>query len=173
MNHKAGKARLVYFIRERRLTGFAGGKPIAIFAVSGGCADKSNDRLKNWTANNPYGTRHGTAHTAGDKNPSLESHGGPIPTGQYHVLSPKVTAQNPACRHFLARTGIKRASFLVPGNGTRLFDRTGFYIHPGKHTDGCIIPVDPKQYQGLMDALDLDAGGILQVVDSIEPNAFA
>jgi hypothetical protein len=164
---KAGKARLVYYILEQRLDGRAGGQHVALHACSGGWRRDQ----KNWSANNPYGVQHQTGHATGAKSPSAESHGGPIPPGQYRVLSPSRTAKE--FPGFVNKPGIGCAAYLAPQPGTRLYGRSGFFIHKGKHTDGCIVPLHPTQFNRLMAALDEDGGGILQVVSSIEPYEFA
>ena len=56
-----------------------------------------------------------------------------------------------------------RAAFLEPDKRTPMMGRDGFFIHGrGPHgSDGCIVP--SAEFTELMDALERDGGGILNV----------
>lgn len=158
-----GDARFSFFIYEQYLVGTAGNKSLAMRARSGGRSGATT----NWSADNPYGTRHGTTHPPHPKNAAPITHGGPLPEGLYRIFSPVQTAKRPDCIPFVKRLG--RAAYLEsrwPGLRGR------FYIHRGTHTDGCVV-IDEPNLGSLFDALDESQGGLLVVMPSIEPVAFA
>jgi hypothetical protein len=53
--------------------------------------------------------------------------------------------------------------------------RDGFYIHGRGHhgSDGCIVPLDPRQFQNLMTALTQSNGGSLMVQETMSGDRFA
>ena len=58
---------------------------------------------------------------------------------------------------------------LVPDPHNGIMNRAGFAIHGrGQHgSDGCIVPFNPVDFQRLMDALEADGGGVLQVMSAM------
>jgi hypothetical protein len=161
-----GKANLTYYIFEGVLAGTVNGRFIHIFTYSGGGSGynpahrKATNFLRDSQAtNNPYRTGQLT-------NEARNIRGGPIPPGKYIIKKPS------------NRDGSKAAR-LEPINPVTFFKRTGrdggFLIHGRgpKGSDGCLVPVDPSEFQRLMDGLEKDDGGTLWVLETMAGDMFA
>ena len=147
----AGNAYLTYSIFEGVLTGTTNGKMWHIFAASGGRgASKTPGVVNAGLANNPYAT--GVKLQTG-------SSGGPIPTGRYAIEKPLTNYH-----------GKGRWAKLIPDSHNAMLHRAGFAIHgPGpRGSDGCIVPRNVAEFHELMDALEVDEGGTLYVIDTFE-----
>jgi hypothetical protein len=151
-------ADLSYFIQEGVLVGKVGERPFHILAVSGGGGGSTAQRPAA-SMNNPYMEAFKTADKTRHK---PHAHGGPIPPGIYAIRPP---AHN-------AHLGLSAALVLERGGSTH---RSGFYIHGrGPHgSDGCIVPLDTKQFQQLMAALKAAGGGKLSVLETMGEVRFA
>lgn len=149
-------ADLTYFIQEGVLVGKVGERPFHILAVSGGGGGSTVNRPAA-SMNNPYMEAFKSVH--GPKH-SAHVHGGPIPPGRYRI-------QPPGPFHH----GIAAQLVLERGGSTH---RSGFYIHGrGPHgSDGCIVPLDPKQFRQLMAALKTSRGGKLSVIETMGEARF-
>ena len=153
-----GKANLTYYIFEGVLSGTVNGKFVHIPALSGGGGGTKRKAgpTEPDTVNNPYRT--GQAEKAGVR-------GGPIPVGLYLIQKPAAWHGGKAARltpsqpiQFFAATG--RGGFLIHGRGPL-------------GSDGCIVPLHPNQFQGLMDGLEKDDGGTLTVLETQDGARFA
>lgn len=147
---------LTYYIFEGILVGRAGGSNFHLLALSGGGGGSKVNAQDFGSGFYPYLTARKTQGTG--KN---HVHGGPIPPGRYIIHTP---AQNP-------HLGL--SAYLEPDNNSkRVMDRDGFYIHGrGPHgSDGCIVPLEG--FQGLMDAITKDGGGMLFVLEAIGGDRF-
>jgi hypothetical protein len=153
-----GKAQLTYYIFEGLLVGWAGGCPISMPALAGGGGGSTSadpNHVEHGIVNNPYMTHHITYKDGQGRC----HHGGPLPPGRYTILRPDVTPRFP-----------KRRAVLLAAPQNVLAHRRGndFRIHGrGVHgSDGCIVVPEP-QFGALMDALEMDNGGMLQVLEAL------
>ena len=151
-------AELSYFIQEGVLVGKVGERPFHILALSGGGGGSTQSRPAAST-NNPYMETFKTVE--GRKN-MPHAHGGPIPPGRYRIQGPTHNSH----------LGLSAQLVLERGGSTH---RSGFYIHGrGPHgSDGCIVPLDSKQFQQLMAALKATGGGTLQVAETMGDTRYA
>jgi hypothetical protein len=151
-----GKAILTYYIFEGILVGRAGGRSFHIFALSGGGGGSKSPK-PGWVAgdvvNNPYLTG-----LKEEDSKSGHRHGGPLPVGRYKIAKPEPNHE-----------GKGRWASLIPDPHNVMMTRGGFAIHGrGPHgSDGCIVPTNPADFQHLMNALEADGGGVLQVLSSM------
>jgi hypothetical protein len=149
----AGRARLMFSIFHGILLGEAGGRSIFIAAVSGGGGGSKSTR-PGWidlgVVNNPSETSRKEMNKK-----SGHRHGGPLPAGWYTIARPEANHQ-----------GKGRWASLLPFPENVMLGRDGMAIHGrGQHgSDGCIVPTNPADFQLLMDALEADGGGVLQVL---------
>lgn len=156
-------AQLTYYIFEGVLVGFAGGKTFHIMALSGGRGGTTIKGVETFAVNNPYMTGLETTYRVVSGklvHGKADVHGGPIPTGRYHIDAP---AHHP-------HLGLA-ARLTASGRG----GRGGFFIHGrGPHgSDGCIVPLNKSQFNGLMAALKKDSGGTLYVEQAMGNSGFA
>jgi hypothetical protein len=89
-------------------------------------------------------------------------HGGPIPPGTYTI------------KHAAANQHLGLSAELVPKRAN-MMGRGGFFIRGrGPHgSDGCIVPLDHRQFHQLMHALNLSDGGNLIVAERMGGERFA
>jgi hypothetical protein len=148
---------LTYCIFEGLLTGVVANRIFRIFALSGG-AGGSTKHTTTESVNNVYmeGLK-----TKGAATSRAHIHGGPIPPGRYVI--------EPPCQH--PHLGL--AARLVHPH-RRPMGRDGFFIHGrGPHgSDGCIVPVNPIEFQALMTALQTSSGGVLFVQETEDGSRF-
>jgi len=151
-------ANLTYYIVDGVLTGLINGRLYHLLALSGG-AGGSTKRPAESSTNNPYleGLK-----TSGGPSEKKHVHGGPVPPGKYKIEPP---AKHP-------HLGLS-AKLVHPG--WKPMGRDGFFIHGrGPHgSDGCIVPLNSKQFQDLMDALTQSNGGSLVVEEAMGGNRYA
>jgi Protein of unknown function (DUF2778) len=151
-------ANLTYYIVEGVLTGFINGRLFHVLALSGG-AGGSTKHLSQVSTNNPYmeGLK-----TSGGPNQQGHVHGGPVPPGKYKIERPR---QHP---HLGLSARLVHPHWKPMG-------RDGFFIHGrGPHgSDGCIVPLDSKQFQDLMNTLTQSNGGTLVVEEAMGGNRHA
>ena len=147
------KSTLAYYIWEGLLTGIANGIGVTILAGSGGGAGSTKHPATS-SANNPYMEGLKTRSMSETKG---HVHGGPIPPGKYAIKKPRIH------NHLGFSAELVHPRWKPMG-------RDGFYIHGrGPHgSDGCIVPLDPRQFQNLMSALTASDGGTLYVEESME-----
>lgn len=141
-----GKAELSFYMNEGLLWGKVNDKPIHLRAASGG-----GGGVKSATGPDEPGTVNNPLKTRQKKKAGVR--GGPLPAGEYTISSP--------FRH--GNLGL--CAFLEPKDAKMMGDRGGFFIHGrGKHgSDGCIVPLNPLEFQNLMSGLTKDKGGSLSV----------
>jgi hypothetical protein len=150
-------ANLTYYIWEGNLTGIANGKMFAMSALSGGGGGSTKNRPSD-AANNPYMESFKTVGKSGAKG---HVHGGPIPPGKYTIKKPGHH------KHLGLSAELVHPHWKPMG-------RDGFYIHGRGHhgSDGCIVPLEPHQFQNLMSALTLSKGGTLIVQETMSGDRF-
>ena len=159
-------ARLTYYISEGVLVGWAGGCAVHITGASGGRGGSTTKGVATNAANNPYWTRlRTTTHVASngrEVHTDRDTHGGPIPPGQYKVGIPGLHTTGDGHKYLAAVL-----TAVVPAK-TKLH-RDGFLIHgPGPHgSDGCIVPFHRTEFERLMGLLTKDSGGFLQVLEAM------
>ena len=161
-----GKANLTYYIFEGVLAGTVNGKFVHIFTYSGGGSgynpahhQAANFARDNQATNNPYRTGQAT-------NEAKSIRGGPIPGGRYIIKKPVKWHGSKAARleplspmTFFKRTG-RSGGFLIHGRGPM-------------GSDGCLVPVNPSEFQRLMEGLEKDDGGTLWVLETMSGDMFA
>jgi hypothetical protein len=148
---------LTYYIFEGILTGLTAGHLVNVRALSGG-GGGSTQHGGDADTNNPYSQGVKTSGSGKD-----HKHGGPIPAGRYRISAP---AHDPH---------LGRSCRLEPydrGQVKQMFGRDGFFIHGrGPHgSDGCIVPLE--SFQGLMNDLEKDRGGVLYVCEAMDGGRF-
>lgn len=150
-------ANLTYYIFEGVLAGTVEGRMFNLSALSGGGGGSTQHR-PTYAANNPYMEAFKTVAKAGKGH----VHGGPIPPGKYTIKKPSHH------RHLGLSAELVHPHFKPMG-------RDGFYIHGRGHhgSDGCIVPLDPNQFQNLMTALTHSNGGSLIVQETMSGDRFA
>jgi hypothetical protein len=123
-------------------------------AVSGGRAGSQPDRSNPHVANNPY-------FVGQVLNEKKKISGGPLPCGTYQ-LSPDLHRRSKKPPH-----SIIKWIDLVPDAKTIMGSRTGHFAihgHGERGSDGCIVPVDPKDlntfYYAVLDHIKSKSGGI-------------
>lgn len=154
------KAILVFSISEKSLRGHINGRPVDIYAVSGGHAAAKKQKVDEQVANNPY------AQAIKDL--------GPLPIGRYRIGIP------------YQKTANDRRCDLEPLAGTFMYRRNGMQIHGwgSRGSIGCIVPLFQypppltdteyrEHFHPFMDRLVASGGGLLTVVESIEGSRFA
>jgi hypothetical protein len=126
-------------------------------ALSGGRGGSRN-LTPGWIAwdivNNPYMT--GLEQIEGRPG---HVYGGPIPIGPYIVSTPSYNIHVKGM-----------ASALTPGKHNTMMHRSGGFLIHGrgpKGSAGCIVPMNPGDFEFLMNALAEDGGGTLQVLPSM------
>lgn len=151
-------ADLTYYIWEGILTGTVNGRMFHISALSGG-AGGSTKHTPTAFANNPYMEAFKTKGKAGARG---HVHGGPIPPGTYTIKKPGHH------KHLGLSAELVHPHWKPMG-------RDGFYIHGQGHhgSDGCIVPLNPVQFQDLMSALTKSNGGTLIVEETMSGDRFA
>ena len=157
--------RLTYYIFEGLLVGFAGGKLVHIPALSGGRGGTTTKGAETDAVNNPYMTGlTTTTHFEKGKevHSATDTHGGPIPPGEYRIAKPGIYKTKSGHEFMAAQL---TATHPIPGKK----HRDGFLIHgAGSHgSDGCIVPLNKASFNNLMSLLSNDAGGTLQVLEAM------
>ena len=137
------KAHLLYYIKNAYLVGDVGSKHFQFKAVSGGRAGSEPDNSVREVANNPY-------RTGQTLNEAKNIVGGPLPCGNYQ-LKPDLN------RHSKKHPKIKiRWINLEPDSSAMLGSRSGGFAihgHGERGSDGCIVPVNPRDLEDLFNAV--------------------
>jgi hypothetical protein len=154
-----GKAKLRFIINQGLLVGTVADKPVHMFVASGGGGGRRQPTAKDKGKKlkpSDYGAVNNPFSIDQKMNDARGIRGGTIPAGGYTIGKPY--------KH--PRLG--KAAFLDPDKSNQTFNRGGFFIHGRgvQGSDGCLVPLDPSEFQQLMAGLTKDAGGRL-VVDLI------
>jgi hypothetical protein len=152
-----GKANLTFYVNAGMLSGKLNGKYISFPVVSGGGGGAKGRVFGEdpGAVNNPFRSNQ-------KENAKKKIRGGSIPSGTYRIGIP---ARQPHLGLAARLTPLK-----VPELGTR----GGFFIHGRgpKGSDGCLVPLDAKNYQLLMAGLKADNGGALSVFGVVDLPQF-
>ena len=159
----APPARLVFFIREGLLVGHAGIYFFRINVVSGGGGGSLSNLTDPSVVNNPEKVSQRITYkdTKNHSDVTAGNRGGPIPPGVYGIAIPTLSNTG---KSFLSNLLPKEESTKLLLSKKRL-NRDSFQIHrTGKYgSDGCIVSVNDKEHETLMESLKLSKGGTLSV----------
>lgn len=149
---RGGRANLVYSLWDGMLVGTAGGGAVSIKALSGGGGGSTTKPSDPFAVNNPVTTDQKAERGKGIR-------GGPIPPGEYTILAPGPSGAGHVVANLIPRYKTTRSGFQIHGRGPL-------------GSDGCIVPLDQRQFSDLIAALTKDSGGVLRVVDASSRNVF-
>jgi hypothetical protein len=155
----SGKANLTFYIYEGLLTGYLNGQFVIFSAKSGGGGASKLGITDSSVVNNPDKIEKKMGYVK-KEDAKKENRGGPIPPGTYKILKP--VSWGKSKKAVIEPLGTTMELLKKIGRGGFLFHARGNY-----GSDGCIVPDSWEAYLKLMEGLETDAGGTLQVYDAL------